>query len=204
MKKLLLSLLILLSISSVFAQTEQGKFLVGASSNLNFVTNSSRDFFDGEDVNRVSKANTYQISPVIGYFVADNISIGLALNLSGASTKFTSDFGENESKNNSFSISPFFKYYFTEGNFKPFFGGGVGLGTGKFERITNGFESKSLSVFFNLNAGVAYFINDKVSIELGLNYQRTGTSPNNGDEGEEDFITITNSFIPNVGFSLFL
>ena len=64
MKKILLFTIALISYSNIFAQTEQGKIVIGASSNLAF---SSAKVKDADD----STIN-FEATPQVGFFVVDS------------------------------------------------------------------------------------------------------------------------------------
>ncbi len=77
------------------AQTGEGGWLVGASSNLGFSSTS----FDGVDDN----SNSFNLNGRAGYFFMENLAGGLAIGF--ANTKL----GDN--KTTSTSIGPFARYY---------------------------------------------------------------------------------------------
>lgn len=58
-------------------QTTKGKWLFGSEAGISFASSSADFEFDGEDSGVESKVSSFRINPNVGYFVIDNLSIGL-------------------------------------------------------------------------------------------------------------------------------
>ena len=163
-KAFILSAIVLLS-SVAFSQTEKGKWTVSGNTSLQILNSSNGD----------DNSTTVTLNPSAGYFVANNLAVGASLAL-------TSQEGAS-----SFSILPTAIYYFpTASQVKPYLQAGIGYGNVK----VSGFSMGGLAI--GGGAGIAYFINKNVSLDLGLQYLR-----NDYDGG------ILNTFGGVVGFSLF-
>lgn len=163
--KIVLTFALLTSIC-VWSQTEKGNFLIGASSNLNF---SSLDTEIVNSNSQSTKTNQFNFAVDGGYFIADHLALGLG-------TSYTSS-KNGDFKNNTFLVAPFAKYYFLEGNTKLFARASYGLGRSTSDFIiVNSFgnptagELKGDINSFELGAGVAFFINEFLSIELTASY----------------------------------
>ncbi|WP_372776641.1 hypothetical protein, partial [Mangrovibacterium sp.] len=68
------------------AQTEKGKILLDASSSLDFTSLSSKwetDYNSGDG----GKTSSFDFSPAVGYFVANNLAFGIMLELSTTTEK---------------------------------------------------------------------------------------------------------------------
>lgn len=189
-----IALLLTLSTALAYGQTKKGKVFTGA--NSNFVTSFKKDisetfiFRPGAE----NKSKSSQLSAQLGYFLIDNLVIGVGFGFNTSAEKSTSEsesvFGTNttEIKNTEKTTQtiPFAKYYFSEKKFKPYVI--VSYGFGKRREIqsiklaVNGDvvsseesevgKNYSLRVL-NLGAGAAFFITDFLSLELGLNYSNT-------------------------------
>lgn len=150
MKKLLLTtaLLAVFTFSSK-AQTEQGGWLIGASTNLNFTSTS----FDGSD----NKVNQFDLAFNAGHFVAENLAFGL-----NVAYNSLDDGGDKQTTS---LVGPFVRYY-ANGTF--FVGASYVLGTTKFE--SNGFDFTFNGNYLGLEAGYPIWIVDSIAIEPSLNY----------------------------------
>lgn len=123
--------LIVISIGLLNAQTNQGKLIVSLSSNifgLGYTTVKTKsDAVGSEEVNKHFYVN---LSPKIGYFLIDNLAIGLDLGV--GFTFFNSESGDNNNSTTSLSAGPFVRYYVPTSKVLPFFelGGSFGsMGT---------------------------------------------------------------------------
>lgn len=149
MRKLLFSAAFVALLGMANAQTEQGGWLVGASSNLSFTSVS----VDGVDDN----TSNFNLDTRAGYFVMDNLSVGLLLGFDNTSQ------GDNSSTDT--TIGPWARYY-VGGSF--FVGAAYGATSSKFE--SGGTEIKSSGGQLIFEAGYPIFMGDNVAIEPALNY----------------------------------
>lgn len=147
MKKFFFLFSLLAGSFGIFAQTDQGDFLVGG--NLGFRTNSN--------------SSSFTLTPTVGYFFAKNLAAGanVTLNFQKLGTVRRTDVG----------LGPFARYYFGQSNFRPFLHGGLGFlsssfKTGSSKTTTNGFYS-------TLGVGGAAFINQNVAFEGLVTYDYT-------------------------------
>ncbi|WP_430813363.1 outer membrane beta-barrel protein [Carboxylicivirga sp. RSCT41] len=160
MKKYL-SLVILIMVTVVsFGQTEKGKVAVSGASDLNFSALNYQFEYDGEDVGEDFGVTNFNIKPTVSYFVIDNLAIGLAFNYQFEKI--------DDYKENSFMFGPTVRYYIGASKVKPYVQADVLVGNSKADDGDE--ESKSNISGWDLGAGVAIFLNDFVSIDLGLGY----------------------------------
>ncbi|AQS92779.1 hypothetical protein BXQ17_01300 [Polaribacter sp. BM10] len=201
MKKIALLFITFITIS-INAQTEKGSFMIGASSNLNFGSAkiwSENDGYNSGD----TKATNFSIAPKVGYFIIDNFVIGTELGLSYSKSSYEN--GSDSYKNNSFVFTPFLKNYFLKGEFKPFIEAKVSFGKNKSENnYYDAFDSYNYTdesnIFgYEFGAGIAYFINDTISVEFSLKYNKTKNDTTNGD-----YTYHVSSFNSSIGFGIFL
>jgi len=193
MKKILLLLTLVVSLSfAVNAQTEKGKWLVSGSTNVGFNSVSTKYKNNGMSVDG-AKVNTFNVSPSVGYFVVDNLSIGLGVDYNTSSTK--DEIGDKISSS-TFTVMPMATYFFTKNTtIKPYLGAGAGYASyeqkiGSIAQTNNGFA-------WGVEGGLAYFVSPKIALDLGLGYGQVSV--------KESGITVNaNTFGAKVGFSLFL
>ena len=164
---LFLALLVLCITNHSFAQTGKGKILIGTGSNLSFTSSSSKWKSDSRSGDN-GTSNAFGLSPTVGYFLTDALAIGVGLQLGYRSFK------NKSGKTHSFSygLGPFARYYFGSEKLKPYAGCSLGLGGYSDKSTASDTPPKSNYKTFNfvLGAGLAYFLNDKVSVDLGINY----------------------------------
>ena len=192
-------LLITLSIFSVAqAQTEKGKLLVGATTTLNAgIIEHSRI---RDNVSTLSERITrFSLTPYAGYFIKDNLALGVQLSVSFSNRK---DYDYNSKlRETSLAFSPFIQYYFGAKKVRPFVNASGGIGSYKNTYIASSpeYNSESTTTIFtySLGAGVGFFLNDMISIDLEIGYGRISSKI------EEDLKGIQNAFALNTGFSFF-
>jgi hypothetical protein len=143
MKKIFISVLLALVSLSIKAQTSKGMMNVGGD-----VSYQNTSYSGG------GKSNTFSFSPSFGYFLSDNLALGLALGYTNTSTT-------GSPSNNTFSIAPFVRYYkFTSENKFAFFGqGSVGYANGTGQNGT---------VSVSVRPGFAYFFTPHWGLDLLL------------------------------------
>jgi opacity protein-like surface antigen len=131
------------------------------------------------------KTNNFGFSPMVGYFLTENIAIGARLNVASGKV----DNGIAENKTSSFGAEVLGRYYWTPASQFSVFGElAVGFGS---DKMTPPVGDDVTSKTFGANAGVGvnYFLSNHWSIEAGwagLGYN----SNDNGGNGADK----TNSF----------
>ncbi|MBX2964753.1 MAG: porin family protein [Cyclobacteriaceae bacterium] len=194
MKRTSVVLLFLSFVSiAVWAQTNQGNFVVGGS--IGF---GSTKVSDAE-----STSNNFSFSPQAGYFIADGMEVGLLLGFSTSGGKIN---GNDVTKYTNTSVGPYFKYYmFTSNeNFAFTLRAATQFGFRK-QDPPIGNDIKGSSFGFTVSPGFTYFFTDKI----GLDFQLAGigihtTKPNKEvDSTTTTFTFGVDSFSPSLGFRYF-
>jgi outer membrane protein len=143
--------------STVFAQTQKGSFTVG--------TQLSQGTFQFEDYFR---SRTFNFSPNVGYFIINNLNVGIQTNLGLSSGKAIDMSNTFNYRFNSYSLMPYFTYFIGKNKLKPFVGASVGFGNSTIkERSQTTNSSQSTYGFYG---GLSYFINPNISLNTALNY----------------------------------
>jgi len=167
-KYLLGSYLMLCLSLSVLGQTEKGKTLVGADTKFSI------------NINPDSDRTSFELGLQLGGFVANNFAIGVEAAMSTDKVKQKDEKLGTET----YAIAPFARYYFGINKIKPFVHATIGVGTTKSKY--NGFsgiaESKSSLLLYELGGGVAFFLNDKISVNLNLGYSEVFMKAENADK----------------------
>ena len=159
MKNVLSIVLLVVGVGFANAQTEQGSWLVGATSDLSFTSTS----IDGVNDN----ASSFNLNVLGGYFFADNFTAGLNLGFASSS--------QGDFSSNSFAIGPFARYYVN---------GAFFLGA-SFSAINGTQDTGTVELDFSasvlgLEGGYPIWIVDNVSIEPAIIYN-IQTSDDIGD-----------------------
>lgn len=142
------TLLTLLGATNAVAQTEKGNFVISGSSSFS-VVNSSIEKIDH------SSTTTITLSPSFGYFVTNNVAIGLDVSLISISGS------------TSYGVRPTVSYYLNNGNrFIPKASLGIGYAGTSIDDVNVG----GLSI----NAGLSgvYMMMRNVGLSIGLVYER--------------------------------
>lgn len=194
MKKLLLFAAITFLSYTVNAQTEKGKWIISGSTSISYATTNLTLELDGEEISDDTKGSVFSLTPSVGYFVINNLAVGL--DLSFASTN--NDNGTTDVTTSSFSSIIGGTYYFEAGDkFKPF----VGLGAGLITTSSGDDDAlKSNGLALRGRGGLAYFVNQSLSIDFSVLYLNT----NQKNKENSDLVSKNSSIAVGLGFSLFL
>ena len=162
---------VLLGVSSNFSIPGIGSEITSSGSNLMTIGHttlkSKSDSYDDSDPSKITSLN---LLPKVGYFVIDNLAIGLDINLAtttsksgGSDTKYTTSL---------LSAGPFVRYYIPSESVLPFLEAGGSFGTVTSKSDYNGNESKnksSANTFWG-GAGLAFPVGERVTIDLMAGY----------------------------------
>lgn len=154
-------IILLTACTVVRAQTEKGKFLLGGGSTLSFNTSNAK--WEGDDESY--KSSNIDFAPRFGYFIADNLAVGLELPV----WHYWSD----NDKSTSIYCGPFLKYYFGQNRFRPYLSGATEFGKDKSEyTYSDGDVSESTvrSFRYSVGGGLGLFISEHTAIDLGIVY----------------------------------
>jgi Outer membrane protein beta-barrel domain len=164
MKQLILCLSLFFSGYALQAQTEKGTLAVGG--------NVSRGIWN----KTVTKQSSTQLIPTIGFFVRDNVLIGLGTPLRYTTTQFPKPelYGNlNSIRGTTVGLSLFLRRYLFDTRLKPFIQGDASYNTGTSRlSYTQGSPEKSVSGnYFGASAGLgaSYFISNRLSVEATAN-----------------------------------
>ena len=181
------------------AQTEKGSWVVGGSTNLGFNSTSEKWKYDGDSEDG-PKSSTFSFSPSVGYFVANNIAVGLDATISSTTLKeefVGEDYKYTES---TFAIMPTGTYYFkSDSKVLPYLG--VGAGYASISSKEDGEDKSTWGGFaWKGKGGVVFLLNQTVGIDLGVSYM--GVNATNDDV--DDVKVNRGTFGVNAGISIFL
>jgi outer membrane protein len=198
MKKVVLLTLTLLLSHVITAQTEKGKLLLSGATGLQFLSTNLEVEYDGQSQGDFDQSS-FSFTPGIGYFVIDNLAVGLSANFE---TLTQEDLGDTYTANST-TILPTLLYYFPlESKLRPYAQLAAGFTSAKEKETIDSFsvESKLNGTSLVFGGGASYFINKTISLDFGLAYGITTLK----DSDDSDLVQKQKTFGASVGFSIFL
>lgn len=165
MRKLFLIAVFAGGISLAHAQTDQGTIMLGGGLNFNTASSKTAGVDNGT-------TTSFGIRPNVGYFISDNLAIGLGLGFNSSTTKTPTaggGTGNDETVTSEFTVSPFVRYYSEIGDKAgAFLQGSVNFGSDKSKFTPAGgatAESKGSSIGVGISPGVYWFITNHIGLE---------------------------------------
>jgi hypothetical protein len=205
MKKiyLLIPVICFLSIQSVNAQFEKGKIMAGVTSTLgigDFGTDlmsvgilSQKYKDDSGEGSDGQSGFGFNLLPRGGYFIMDNLAVGIDL-LVGYYSEKDKDDGDKYSET-TLAIGPFVRYYYPLENIYPF--AEVGVGLGSYKEKGESWDDKEGLFVIGAGIGAAKPLGENVMIDAMLGYSSQSWKQEDGDK------YIYGSIGLRVGFTLF-
>ncbi|MBK3517955.1 outer membrane beta-barrel protein [Carboxylicivirga marina] len=190
MKKILtiIAVIAMASLSS-FAQTEKGKWVFSGSSDLSFTTTTMTLEYDGEEMGD-SDLSSFNLTPTIAYFVADDFALGLGMNVENSK--------QDDYTTNSLLVGPIARYYVGgSSSVKPYLQAAYFFGSQKEDDDVD--EAKAKASSWEIGGGAAIFLNEFASLDMSLGYGNATLTSNDDDK----FKVKVKGLAVNVGFSFY-
>lgn len=167
-KTTLFTLMLMLAQWTAFGQLmEQGNFMVG--STVGFSTADSKVTSSGVE-NEGLTARQFNVAPIIGYFVIDNLAAGLGADFT--QTRVTEP-NNDQTDDSDLLFGPFARYYFQAGDNVAFFlVGNFGFGNSKDEQLIGETKNKiSTNVLaFGTGPGLTVYSKGGFALETIFKY----------------------------------
>jgi hypothetical protein len=166
------------------AQTDKGTFLLGEftnisltgdgtplSMNLGWSTHKVKSDSGDEDNSNPDKEFSVNLVPRVGYFVIDNLAVGLDFTL--AYNHINSTSGEYISNRTGFGAGPFLRYYIPANKLLPFAEANYSIGSSntKWDYGTIGGERSTKIQQWGLGVGLGIPMGEKVAFDALIGYQ---------------------------------
>jgi len=186
---------------SLKGQTEQGNVLLGGETKLAFTFLNSKwktDDDSGDD----GKTTNLEFSPQIGFFVVDGLALGVEIPIMYSSEK---DEDDDKFSSTSLAFAPFLRYYIGTSNVKPYLHGEVGFGNlkVKYDPATGSSDDASAGMFlYEIGGGLGIFLNDKVSLDIGIGYASVSIKPK--EDNDVNYRSISSGFGLGIGLVVVL
>jgi outer membrane protein len=199
MKKLVLLLAILMPSITIFGQTSKGNLVISGGTGLQFVSSSVKSVYDGKTGDEYT-VTSFSLIPSFGYFVMDNLALGLSSTFSSSTQK---DEDGNKYTSSSVLFVPTALYYFTlDEKIKPLAQIGIGYSTmtNKYIPKTGSDEKNTGSgLAINFGGGISYFVSKNISFNFGLSYTISTLT-----DGDDDKSKLKQGNLgSNIGISVF-
>lgn len=198
MKKLILSAAAVFAFTFANAQEEEKTFGFGEG---DIFVEGNIGFNSTNDKNSDTKTNAFNFSPKAGYFITDDIAIGLDLGFGSSKAEVA---GTEVDKNSEFGIGVFGRYYFLDlgARFKTYAEVGLGFNSGK-EGVA---EFKYSGFGAGAGLGINYFVTENFALNFGLTDILSFSSNKYKDaEAVNEFnanINVFNNFFTTAQFGL--
>ena len=183
MKKItmVITLMCFFAFSVSEAQIRSGRSLIGVSTSFSYINYGSDLMSLGFSTIKykanllasvdpdVTKVTTLNLLPKFGYFIINNLAVGLNMYI-GTSTYKPKSGGK--SNNTSFGLGPFIRYYISGSKVMPFFeiSSLFGSETNKYEDSYSSSSNKNSLTSFGGGAGLAVKLSDKVTFDMMAGY----------------------------------
>lgn len=182
---------------ALYAQPVAKSIFLGGSIGMYY----QKDKYDSDDETR--KTTQFNFSPKMGYFISERTAIGLKLELSSGSSKTESDDQDTRTTETIFSITPFMRYYLTQGAVGFFTEASCNIGFGGNKHSIDSYTEKGsiTQVMAGISPGIYYYVHPKLAFEFSagwLGYQYYSEEV----EGEKRKQSTFGFDIATTGFSL--
>ena len=129
----------------------------------NVFVEGSLGFNSTNDKNTDTKSNAFNFSPKVGYFLNDDLAVGVQLGIGNSKTEIS---GTDTSKNSNYGLGVFGRYYFLDlgERFKTYTELGVSYNSSEDKLI----DLKSNSFGAGLDLGLNYFVKENIALTFGL------------------------------------
>ena len=163
MKNFLLSTALVLSAFAAHAQ--KGSLYIGGQAGFNSTTTTADN---GSISTTTSKLNNWSFSPEVGTFLTNQVQLGVGFTFSG-SRQETPGINSINAITNRYGGTVYGRYFFGEGNFRPFVAVNASVLPGNSRTENNGIVNSTtrystLDLGANLNAGFGYGLNKRLTV----------------------------------------
>lgn len=145
---------------SIAVNAQKGSYYVGGAAGF---SSSQNKYDNGITTADGAKTTTWNFSPEVGTFLTNHIQLGLGITLVGSKSNNPSAPTSVVTKQSSYGGTLYGRYFFGEGNFKPFVGVNVSALPGKYTSTLSTDATKTFNFEANLNAGFGYALSKKVT-----------------------------------------
>ncbi|MCB9347060.1 MAG: outer membrane beta-barrel protein [Lewinellaceae bacterium] len=206
MKKPVFLIAFLLSAGTLLAQfTAQGNFMMGSTLGFSAATSTiTQDKGSGDVATENPTYTQFSIAPSVGYFLIDNLALGIGLDYTFNQVKNKT---QATNKDSDLLFGPFARYYIPMTDDMSFFlEANFGFGNSSDDQEVGGVQQNISTNIFAVGVGPGFtiFSSDAIGIEtlVKYNYARSDFDTNIGGVRAKT-MTRTNQFDFSVGFRFY-
>ena len=186
-----------LTLSALAAQAQKNSFYIGGQAGFNSTTTTVDN--NGTSTT-TSKLNNYSFSPEVGTFLSNQVQLGVGFTFSGSKQETPYAVGAGASASttiNRYGGTVYSRYFFGEGNFRPFVGINASLLPGNSTVTSASVTStttryNTLDFGANLNAGFGYGLTKRLAV-VG-SFGTFGFQSSTSKQKDGNLKTTTNNF----------
>lgn len=176
-----------LVLGALTARAQKGSLYIGGQAGFN---TSNTELDSNGTTATTRKASNYSFSPEIGTFLSNQVQLGVGFTFSGSKQETPLAQGSPSTRTNRYGGTLYSRYFFGEGNFRPFLGLNASVLPGNRTDEINGFPGSvatkynTLDLGANLNAGFALGLNTRFTVvgSFGtLGFQRSTAKQENSN-----------------------
>ena len=174
--------------------------------NLGFSSIKNKSDADGFEESDPFKMTCINLLPKVGYFVVDNLALGLDVKISLSSEKYGGD--NDKYSTRVFSAGPFVRYYIPTPKVLPFFeiSGSFGAINYKNDYSDNTYwedtENKSSVMSFGGGIGLAAPLGEKVTFDIMAGYD--SLTVKDKEDNDDNYRTVIGTLGLKIGFTILL
>gem|GEM_PF-332450 len=158
-----------LAAGTLTAAAQKSSFYIGGQAGFN---STSTTVDNNGNSTTTNKLNSYSFSPEVGTFLTNQVQLGVGFTFSGSRQETPYAVGSNatlSTNTNRYGGTVYSRYFFGEGNFRPFVGVNVSVLPGNSTTETGGITTTTTrySTFdfgANLNAGFGYGLTKRLTV----------------------------------------
>jgi len=155
-----------LVLSALTAHAQKGSLYIGGQAGFNNTTTTADN---GSISTTTSKLSNWSFSPEVGTFLSNQLQLGVGFTFSGSRQETPANGINLAAITNRYGGTAYSRYFFGEGNFRPFVGLNVSVlpGNSRTEStgaITSTTRYRTFDFGTNLNAGFAYGLNKRLTV----------------------------------------
>ena len=184
-----------LTSSAFVAHAQKNSFYIGGQAGFNSTTTT----VDNNGVSSTtSKLNNYSFSPEVGTFLTNQVQLGVGFTFSGSKQETPYSVGTSASTSiNRYGGTVYSRYFFGEGNFRPFVGVNVSVLPGNSTVESGGVvgtttKYNTMDFGANLNAGFGYGLTKRLAV-VG-SFGTFGFQSSTSKQKDGNMKTTTNNF----------
>lgn len=180
------------------AQTEKGKIIISAGSDLSALFGKTTYEYNGKSVMEV-QSKSISIHPSLGKFFWKNLALGISFPIENSRNSYDTNYEEQTT----YKFTPFLRWYLNSSKVRPYINLDAGLTFTESDSYTSGYQSvneKFSGSVFDGGFGISAFMTEKIAFDAQFSY--SAGSMSNKDNSSLKLKNESFGFL--VGFTIIL